>query len=441
MRAKRAAQTSFQKLLHQACAKIAVLDEVLSESIFERVWIALDRAVAAITTFLFRDIRCAMNDKNFSGLDVLRFFAAVIVCLYHVAFLSWIKPDTAAAIISGSAYQFADFSGFLSVGWVGVEIFFVISGFVITFSAEVGAGHFLRSRVLRLYPAVWFCAPISLAISLFYGAFPISEVPTRIVRSVLLLPKGNWVDGVYWTLGIEMSFYFLVFLLLKFAGRNAIRPMLLILGTLSATYWLCQLIAEHVWGMAVLPDYLKQGGPQRLMELSLIPHGCLFAIGGLSWSILCNKSSRWLWAFIAYFTLGALTEIQYTDLAKQMWVGVSSDSFLAQIIWISCMVFLWMSVGYRKQFAGFLPISITRILGKMTYPLYLLHTTIGCALLFEMGQMGANRWIALLASFAVTFAASYGVAAVIEPRIKGILARLLDGCRFSVLAPKKSAAF
>jgi len=161
-----------------------------------------------------------MNDKNFSGLDGLRFFAAVIVCLYHIAFLSWIKPDSAAAIISDNAYQFADFSGLLSVGWVGVEIFFVISGFVITFSADVGAWHFLRSRILRLYPAVWFCAPISLLISLFYGAFSISEVPTRIVRSMLLWPKGNWVDGVYWTLGIEMSFYFLIFLLLKIYAHS-----------------------------------------------------------------------------------------------------------------------------------------------------------------------------------------------------------------------------
>jgi hypothetical protein len=53
---KRAALTSVRKLLHEACAKIAVLNEVLYESAFERVWIALDRAVAAIFTFLIRDI-------------------------------------------------------------------------------------------------------------------------------------------------------------------------------------------------------------------------------------------------------------------------------------------------------------------------------------------------------------------------------------------------
>lgn len=396
--------------------------------------IALAKAAAAIFYFLIRFIVRNMDHKNFSGLDVLRFFAAVIVCLYHIAFLSWIKPDSAASIISGHAYQFSDFSGLLSVGWVGVEIFFVISGFVITFSAEVGAWNFLRSRILRLYPAVWFCAPISLIISLLYSAFPIYEAPTRIVRSLLLWPKGNWVDGVYWTLGIEMSFYFLIFLLLKFSSRSSIRPMLILLGTLSATYWLCQLFAGLVWGIALVPDYLKQGGPQRFMELSLIPHGCLFAIGGLSWSVLCNKSSRWLWVAIAYFTLGALAEIQATNLAKQAWVGVSSDRHSAQIIWLSCLIFLWASVAYRKLFESFLPISITRILGKMTYPLYLLHTTMGCALLFEFGQLGVNRWIALVTSVGVTLAASYVVAAVIEPRIKITLASLLDGRRFDILA-------
>jgi peptidoglycan/LPS O-acetylase OafA/YrhL len=374
-----------------------------------------------------------MNDKNFAGLDVLRFFAAFIVCIYHIAFLSWIKPDSAASIISGNIYSFADWSGLMSAGWIGVEIFFVISGFVITFSAEVGAWHFLRSRILRLYPAVWFCAPIALLISLYFGAFAISELPTRSVRSLLLWPKGNWVDGVYWTLGIEMSFYFLVYLLLKLASQNSIRPMLVALGTLSATYWLLQLFAAYAWDINLVPDALKQGDPQRYMELSLIPHGCLFAIGGLSWNVICNQRSRWLWIAIGYSTLGALAEIHYTNLSKQAWVGMSSDSSLAQVIWLVCLMFLWASVAKRKLFEKFAPVSVTRIMGKMTYPLYLLHTTVGCAVLFECGQLGINRWMALLLSMITSLAASYVVACTIEPRLKTILANVLNALQFYLL--------
>lgn len=375
-----------------------------------------------------------MDEKKFAGLDLLRFFAAVIVCLYHLAFLSWIKADSAAAIISGGTYRFADYSEVLSVGWVGVEIFFVISGFVITFSADGTSWHFLRSRILRLYPAVWFCAPLTLAISLYYSAYPVVEMPTRIVRSLILWPKGNWVDGVYWTLGIEISFYFLVFLLLKFTSRKSITSLLLALGAVSSTYWLSQLCAEHIWNISLVPDYVKQGGPQRFMELSLISHGCLFAIGGLSWNVMCNGHSRWLWLAIGYSTCGALTEIHYTNLSKQAWVGLDSDTYTAQIIWMTCMIFLWTSVAKRKSFEKYIHVSLTRILGKMTYPLYLLHTTIGCAVLFEFAALGLNRWIAILVSFLVSLAASYAVAVAIEPTIKHSLANILDARKFTKLA-------
>jgi peptidoglycan/LPS O-acetylase OafA/YrhL len=50
-------------------------------------------------------------------------------------------------------------------GWVGVEIFFVISGFVIAFTAEGASSRaFLRSRVLRLVPGPWICATIALVL-------------------------------------------------------------------------------------------------------------------------------------------------------------------------------------------------------------------------------------------------------------------------------------
>jgi peptidoglycan/LPS O-acetylase OafA/YrhL len=202
--------------------------------------------------------------------------------------------------------------------------------------------------------------------------------------------------------------------------------MLIALGTLSATYWLSQLLAESVWNISLVPDYLKQGGPQRYMELSLIPHGCFFAIGGLSWNVMCNERSRWLWLPISYSTLGALAEIHYTNITKQAWVGVSSDAGLAQMLWLACIVFLWVTVSKRKLFEKFISTPMTRILGKMTYPLYLLHTTIGCAVLFDLAQMGVNRWIALLASVSVSLAASHVVACTIEPRIKDILANILD---------------
>jgi peptidoglycan/LPS O-acetylase OafA/YrhL len=96
-------------------------------------------------------------------------------------------------------------------------------------------------------------------------------------------------------------------------------------------------------------------------------------------------------------------------------------------------MFLWASVAKRKLFEKFAPVSVTRIMGKMTYPLYLLHTTVGCAVLFECGQLGINRWMALLLSMITSLAASYVVACTIEPRLKTILANVLNALQFYLL--------
>ncbi|TIT70941.1 MAG: acyltransferase, partial [Mesorhizobium sp.] len=55
-------------------------------------------------------------------------------------------------------------------GWVGVQVFFVISGFVIAFSAENSTPlKFFEARVRRLAPAVWVCAPVSAIVLLLVG--------------------------------------------------------------------------------------------------------------------------------------------------------------------------------------------------------------------------------------------------------------------------------
>ncbi|MER9864925.1 hypothetical protein [Mesorhizobium sp. M0185] len=71
------------------------------------------------------------------GLDLLRIFAAFSVMLFHFAYWSW-APTVASTpkSITGGALQYPELIPFSWWGWVGVEIFFVISGFVIAFSAS-----------------------------------------------------------------------------------------------------------------------------------------------------------------------------------------------------------------------------------------------------------------------------------------------------------------
>jgi peptidoglycan/LPS O-acetylase OafA/YrhL len=96
--------------------------------------------------------------------------------------------------------QFPNAAPFTWFGWVGVEIFFVISGFVIANSASKSSPkEFLFGRALRLYPAVWVSSTLSFLVLLFF-ARDIRIRPTS--RRCCSFPKdqGQWLDAVYWTL-------------------------------------------------------------------------------------------------------------------------------------------------------------------------------------------------------------------------------------------------
>src|ERR1700728_2371472 len=101
--------------------------------------------------------------RQIVGVDAIRCLAAVLVMVFHFSFWIW----------AGSAYHpglgipppdYAWLTPLTSAGWVGVQIFFVISGFVIVYSVgDATPFGFFRSRFLRLVPAAWICSSITMA--------------------------------------------------------------------------------------------------------------------------------------------------------------------------------------------------------------------------------------------------------------------------------------
>ncbi|MFV3549581.1 acyltransferase family protein, partial [Mycobacterium tuberculosis] len=86
-----------------------------------------------------------------------------------------------------------------------MELFFVISGYVILATAERRtARQFLRARVLRLVPAVWICATITAALLLAVPGAASGIVALGWFDAVAFMPVGIQIDGSYWTLAIEI---------------------------------------------------------------------------------------------------------------------------------------------------------------------------------------------------------------------------------------------
>jgi peptidoglycan/LPS O-acetylase OafA/YrhL len=367
-----------------------------------------------------------MNTKNFAGIDVLRFAAAILVCLFHIAFMNTMAPESDAAVISGGHYSYSILHGLTSIGWVGVQVFFVISGFVILGSARGSATAFARSRILRLYPAVWICAPISLAIALTYAAYPYSEALTRIVRSMLLWPKGNWVDGVYWTLGIELVFYTVVCALLALNARRHISMACLVIGVCSATYWLLQWAVGKQAAFGPLHDVLQGNALGRYFELSLIPHGCFFAIGALLQTLLVEGGSRKLWLPVGYCSAGALVEINATAAAQSSATSYAMNGSIAQWVWVASVLLLIGSVVWVQALEPAMRVLRARKLGVVTYPLYLLHTMVGSLVLAVCSAAGLNAWMALAVALVNVVGLSLFVHKVLELPLKNKTAKFID---------------
>jgi peptidoglycan/LPS O-acetylase OafA/YrhL len=151
-----------------------------------------------------------MHDERYHEIDLLRFLAALSVVLYHYTFRGFTADNM-------SPLEFSELAAVFRYGYLGVNLFFIISGFVILLTAmNRSATGFVESRVIRLFPAYWFCASFTFLVTLTLGAPRFSvTVPQYLVNLTMIheVFGVTSLDGVYWTLLIELKFYFLVWIL------------------------------------------------------------------------------------------------------------------------------------------------------------------------------------------------------------------------------------
>jgi peptidoglycan/LPS O-acetylase OafA/YrhL len=345
-----------------------------------------------------------MENRSIHGLDLVRFAAAAMVMWFHLAYFSWFDPDSSPGRIADGSIYLPTLSASAWWGWVGVEIFFVISGFVITRSAQGrSAKEFAIGRAVRLYPAVWISATITLVVLLLLGHT--DQLARRYGASMTLFPLGPWVDGVYWTLGVEVAFYGLVWLLLAFSHQKHLPWLLAAIGVPSIILW-----GAYAAGFAV-PRLLLS----RYAELLLIPHGCFFALGGL----LCLRASiRGSIKLIAAASLLAGIAAIHSISSR----GASGFSSLVPIsVWLLGVGAIWASDHWREGCASLVGRhgGKVRLLGLATYPLYLLHDVSGAAILKITN--GLPDLVSLGIAIAAATIASFVVATMLEKPLQRAL--------------------
>jgi peptidoglycan/LPS O-acetylase OafA/YrhL len=338
------------------------------------------------------------------GLDLIRFWAAALVVLYHLCFYPWTYGTAAPALEYRD--QLAALAPVTSTGWVGVPIFFVLSGVVIAASATGRDWFdFVRRRALRLYPAAWICGSITAAVCLLAGE------PNRLVlryfKSMALSPTGPWVDEVFWTLGVEIVFYAYIAAILAWFGPARLERAGLALGAAGTLY--CS---------AVLADMAAGGGSGAGLSwlgegngrLLLLSNGCYFGLGMVLWAIVSGGATRARLAAAAIFTAAGLLAVG-RPAEGALWLGTVA----------AIAASLRYHVAIRKRLGRWS--GQIRVIGLATFPLYLLHNEIGRAAMRAMRELGA--WAALGVALTLVLALSFLVTIFLEPKVRAVLNRAL----------------
>ncbi len=329
--------------------------------------------------------------RQLIGLDLIRFGAAFAVMLFHLCTGTALAPYT-------------------RWGWVGVEVFFVLSGFVIAYTAAASsAGRFLRNRVVRLMPAVWICGSATALMWIVCGGEP--DLARRYLNTLILWPIGPWVDPVYWTLPVEIVFYALVFAMLAFGAFRWIEIVAAVLAAASTGY-LCVALA----GQRLHFGFLSVS--EGVGRLTLIYYGCYFALGVALWLTFFDRMTPTRTVIGGVAALGGAIQIIFACRA----FSATEPIIVPELAWLTAVALMALSAWQTERISRLAaPIGPwARRLGLATYPLYLLHDDLGNALRVRLAPAVDPTACAL---FVVPFciAAALVVAVWIEPPIQSAL--------------------
>jgi peptidoglycan/LPS O-acetylase OafA/YrhL len=330
------------------------------------------------------------------ALDVLRGFAAACVVLSHYS--------------SHSARYFG--SGPFGVhlptvyGFYAVELFFMISGFVIYFTLERSATwkDFAFSRITRLYPAHWTALTVMVILQsvLFGQPLWIGGYLTNLTMLQEFIGFSN-LDNVFWSLTAEVAFY-------------AIMGFLFAIGLLPhieivAAGWLA---LACLWSL--VDQYLGIALPAALPRLLILRHVPFFVAGIAFYRIARRGPTRAGLALLlaALAAAGVIDGLWDADAPGVEWTDALGRLGVAAILF----ALFALAITGRLRFS----ISpVTLWLGTISYSLYLSHRNLGYSTLFWLRAAG----VSIAASFLVVLAGALILAAMLtyaveRPAMRGL---------------------
>jgi peptidoglycan/LPS O-acetylase OafA/YrhL len=320
-------------------------------------------------------------------LDGLRGLAAISVVLFHY---------------TNNSNPYSDEVIFFEFGHYGVELFFIISGFVIslTLQRKKTFWDFWKARFYRLFPIYWFCMILTFMLTSFIGLDYMQKSLLQFFLNVPMISRfigADFIDGVYWSLQYELFFYLLIATIYYFITRN-LKNIALIFGVLSLVQFSINItdlntVISNLGGI-ISTTYF------RLYGIFILEYVHLFAIGIGLYVLIIEKKS-WSWFLIA---LGVLVS-----------ASVSIEEFIATIVILGILAsaLLWKWKIWRT--------NVMLWLGGISYVLYLIHMYIGRSII----AIFIEQNIPVYMSIGLTMVFILGLASVINKYIEQPLFKTL----------------
>ncbi|GJF20041.1 acyltransferase family protein [Streptomyces sp. HO565] len=357
-----------------------------------------------------------VRGNRLAALDGLRFLAALAVVLFH-----FIGQTPGAMIhVWGRPYQetFPDVHGYFAFGRLGVDLFFLISGFVICMSAWGRTPRdFFISRVTRLYPMYWVAIAVSASVVYLFDT-PFGHPNPRLLfanLTMLQTPLGvDNLDSVYWTLWPELCFY-LTFVVVVWKGLTYQRVVIF-----------CGL-----WTVAAV---LAPSAHIPLLTLMVNPTSAPFFIAGMAFYLMYRyRPTPLLWGIVAMSWLLALHFLLAPRGGRNNWeTWAPWRGWLVLVTTVFFLLIAVIALGWtsRIRWRGL------TVAGTLTFPLYLLHDVIGMTIAHHFGDR-VDPWLLVGATVAGLILLSYFVQRFVERPIALAMRRLLSSAAFSLEPPKR----
>lgn len=342
---------------------------------------------------------------RFASLDGLRGLAILGVVFYHY-YSRW--PESPEL-----------YSRWFSKGYMGVQLFFLLSGYLICLTIErcPTYGHFLYRRWLRLFPAMLVASVLIVVSSLSLyrrddglpGPYDVLSgllfIDPDWLRGLAHLPVTGAIEGDFWTLFTEVKFYALFGAAFFLMGRRAV-------GLLAGL----ALLGAAVWTVGASGGRLEATATGRLAlfvgaEVNAPCYGW-FAAGAFLYLYVDTRRRSCLAASAISAVLGILANLRPSD--------ATTPFFLAAVYGLFIAPFFVPAVGrffsHRSWVFG----------GFISYPLYLLHENAGCAVILALHRSfpGIPGFLLPLLPLSFIGFVSWLIAAFLEPLLRAFLPRV-----------------